>query len=854
MAGRPILVFPEGVQLLERAPRHASPPADIVLPSRRDQATLLLPKFKELARKLRERELAFIADPTGVAPSQILVFELVGTVTDFYRVVRRINGLEWLLDDDAGQTDPGQDFYLRDDPTAHLSSRLLAVSANQTALADLLKLFRRFRRGEALPHGFGKFNELFLHVRDVRPWEFRDRIAGTGIVEYVEQLARIDRNDLLCGIELFSAGDEEQDTHALDRIRAAVDRAGGTIHASVILSAIRHGELRATIPLTGVASVAAMSEVNVFQMDDVMFVRPAAQAVVQFEEEIEPAAEAVPITVDSPVQGAARLALFDGMPVQNHPALVGRLIIDDPDGLEADAPVLARRHGTAMSSIILNGDLSDEAVRIPERIYVRPILVPRATRNGSVEEIPETAIPVDVLHRAVVRLFEGEDAVARSVRVICLCVADRTRPLENAVSPWARLVDFLSWKYGVLFLLSAGNYPRRLIVDNADLDIDLISPADLDQMLLESFVDSADSRSVMSPGEAVNALTIAASCHDLSTAPPNAIVPFAVDGHLRPALFNAVGYGYRRAIKPDVLFPGGRMAFRLATLPEPGTAAFDGVLSLGPPGNEVAAPPRTTGFLRGTSNATAFASRDALELLTLIDGLGAVEGDCHLEAALLKALIVHSASWGTAYAALSGILRARVRAQAVRQNVARFVGYGFPNIARSTECTQGRVTVIAADRVLSEQALLYRFPLPPAMAARRVRKRLITTLAYLCPMNPTGRIYRTHNVWLSASFKDIELKHSLDLVNQQVHEPYVGLGTLQHEILTGSGAVAFVDGDGIQLQVNCKRDSGGRLDLGVPFAIAVTLELLDEIGADIYQEVRERMAVPVEITGVTISV
>jgi hypothetical protein len=426
------------------------------------------------------------------------------------------------------------------------------------------------------------------------------------------------------------------------------------------------------------------------------------------------------------------------------------------------------------------------------------------------------------------------------------------RPLENAISPWARLVDFLSWKYGVLFLLSAGNYAQRLSIAMEDVDLNLVTQDELDKMLLEAFVDSASARPVMSPGEAVNALTIAASSYDGSKPAPNAIVPLSVNGQLRPALFNAVGYGYRRGVKPELLFRGGRMALRLALHSEPGTTAFDAVLSLTPPGNEVAAPPRATAFFRGTSNAAAFASRDALALLTLVEELGAAPNDRHLEVALLKALIAHSASWGTAYNALNRILRARVRPQAVRQNIARFVGYGFPNLTRATECTEDRVTVIAADRVRSEEALVYRFPLPPAMAAKAVRKRLIVTLAYLCPMNSAGRIYRTHNVWASATFKGIELRHSLALVNQQVHEPYVGLGTLQHEIFVGGGAVAFVDGDAIQLQVNCKRDSGDRVDEGIPFAIAATLEALDSVGVDIYQQIRDRMAIPVEITGIRV--
>ena len=47
------------------------------------------------------------------------------------------------------------------------------------------------------------------------------------------------------------------------------------------------------------------------------------------------------------------LCVLDGVPVANHPRLAGRIIVTDPDDLEADTSVDTelRRHGTAMASI-----------------------------------------------------------------------------------------------------------------------------------------------------------------------------------------------------------------------------------------------------------------------------------------------------------------------------------------------------------------------------------------------------------------------------------------------------------------------------------------------------------------------
>jgi len=83
------------------------------------------------------------------------------------------------------------------------------------------------------------------------------------------------------------------------------------------------------------------------------------------------------------------------------------------------------------------------------------------------EHTPDDVLLIDLMHRAVRRICEGEagaGAVAPTVRVINISIGDETRPFDRVVSPWARLLDWLSFKYGVLFIVSAGNIvaPLRL--------------------------------------------------------------------------------------------------------------------------------------------------------------------------------------------------------------------------------------------------------------------------------------------------------------------------------------------------------------------------------------------------------
>jgi hypothetical protein len=79
------------------------------------------------------------------------------------------------------------------------------------------------------------------------------------------------------------------------------------------------------------------------------------------------------------------VALLDGVPLSNHEALRGRLIIDDPDEFDSlyRSPQ-EHMHGTAMASLILHGDLNNpEEGSLFRPLYVRPVMAPeREQRSG----------------------------------------------------------------------------------------------------------------------------------------------------------------------------------------------------------------------------------------------------------------------------------------------------------------------------------------------------------------------------------------------------------------------------------------------------------------------------------------
>jgi hypothetical protein len=96
MAERPLLALPRPNKLTPppgRPPRESVPGI-----SAGRQAQRLGPKFDRLRQVLPDpaRLAELREDPTAIVPERALVFEVTGTLTDFYRAVRGIEGLEFL--------------------------------------------------------------------------------------------------------------------------------------------------------------------------------------------------------------------------------------------------------------------------------------------------------------------------------------------------------------------------------------------------------------------------------------------------------------------------------------------------------------------------------------------------------------------------------------------------------------------------------------------------------------------------------------------------------------------------------------------------------------------------------------
>ena len=227
--------------------------------------------------------------------------------------------------------------------------------------------------------------------------------------------------------------------------------------------------------------------------DQIMHFRPVGQCAVLLPEnldEVDNLGEGVP--PDSPL-GNPIVALFDGLPLTRHQLLDDRVDLDDPDDYESAYQANERFHGTMMASLICHGDLDERGSSVERRIYARPIMQPRRGFGGQFHEsIPQDVLPVDLIHRAVRRLYEpegGQPPAAPEVRVINLSVCDVARPFSREISPMARLLDWLAWKYNVLFIVSAGNHPSPIQLDIARAELPTLTPDELQKSVIEAIAE-----------------------------------------------------------------------------------------------------------------------------------------------------------------------------------------------------------------------------------------------------------------------------------------------------------------------------------------------------------------------------
>ena len=74
-------------------------------------------------------------------------------------------------------------------------------------------------------------------------------------------------------------------------------------------------------------------------------------------------------------------------------------------------------------------------------------------------------------------------------------------------------------------------------------------------------------------------------------------------------------------------------------------------------------------------------------------------------------------------------------------------------------------------------------------------------------------------------------------------------GTVQHEILESAKEIsAYQDGEELLLHISCKPDATQQLDELIPYSLAVTLEVKEDVQIPIYQQIRAKIQQKVQVT------
>lgn len=792
---------------------------------RRDQARVHGPAFQRLHNILDRPDAALQlrADANALAPERLLVFEVTGSVQNFANAVSRIGGLEFAGEEEleADEDDENPELYL--------------LVPQLAALREIVSLWQGWERTGTVPRNYTPWRDLFLQLKKVRPWGPADRVSPLNRDYFREMIDGAPDVELIrIEVELvFRASAVASEAAEQDLSVRVIQRGGQVIHRSRRAEFAYHA-LLVDIPAAEVRRIAELEPASLAGVDSVASIVP------QSAEVPIGAADRVDMDVARPMALNMEpiAAVLDAVPVQAHPLLADRLIVDDPDDLEAQSVGL-RVHGTAMASIVIHGDLNDPPSPISRRVYLRPVMYAHALGG---EIFANDRLVIDVIVEAVMRMRANGGP---QVVLVNLSLGDRTKPFLGKISTWARALDYLAFTYGILFLVSAGNTLDHInIGDFADgAAFMAAAPEDRARAVFRGLDSQKADRRLLAPADSVNSLTIGSWHKDSSQDVFPGASPFPpYNIHDMPNLSSRLGPGLRRGTKPEALFAGGRQRVRLdpvaappILVPHPLPARYWGLKVAAPPENGVMGLHFTIGTSAATALATHSAHRiyDALEAAypQLVAGMPLSE-----RATLLKALLVHSASWRCS----EGFIRAVIDPEAMlhhehwRREVCRHLGYGFVDPEDGIACANDRATMWATGSLMPEASLTFDVPVPAVLAANARVREIRATLAWFTPIRPGHLAYRAVKLKIASLERDSLQTVGVNTTTGQPSNSQSESGTIVHRRWRGEHVgVAHAS---IALQIQRERNQGAPIDEATPFGLAVTIEMPGAL--QVYDQVR----------------
>ena len=830
-------------------------PSTPVIPSHERQIERLEPQLRDVIAEFQKYRGSIDPSMVGGEPELVLVLELADRVGNLQRAVEAA-GLEWLGEWDI-DIEGDEDFPANGTKTER-NGRLFVSMVNQQGLDEILSLWEKWQREQKLPRGTTPWNDIFSCLKNIRRWGMPETLDETGMRNYFAGF--LDEAIVNFQIECFyHQGQTKRDIVESD-IRNFLDLAGGeTISDFRHIPEIAFHAVKASMPAKKIRALLANEEEqqHLFVYPGVMYFRQAGQNITSSDDGDEEETE-------YPQEEADQLpvaAILDGAPNLQHHALRNRISFDDPFGLANKYQLGERIHGTAMASLVIHGDISN-SMRLPIHSQVHHVAVMEPdiqTRNfGKKEEhFPAGCFVEDRIEQAVRRTLESDgetDALAPTVKIINLSLGDPTRPFLHTPSPWARLLDWLSWKYRVLFCVSVGNYKGDYDFGMSSATFDSKSDMEKTNLLIEAIQNGLSERRLLAPAESINALTVGALHHDESgnNYRLGSRIDLLPDNRLLSPL-SRLGHGFRRSVKPEVYFPGGRQLYSKPLQRNDSNLKLDSSSLM--PGQKVAADSNQQGklsyfvFTRGTSNANALATRACIlihEVLEQLNRDNQTPIPDNLMAVLIKALLVHGSLQDGEAKKVMEHLKNPENSRTFKTTLARYLGYGAVDVERVLACTAQRGTVIGFGEIKSNEMYQYRFPVPQEFSGEKTFRRMVITLAWLSPINARHRYLREAKLEILPGEKWNETP--LELKRTDGDHLQVKRGTVQHEVLEGKNQLAaFQQGAEVVLNIRCRKDATEQLGDSIPYGLAVTLEAAENSVIPIYDAIRARLVAQVGI-------
>jgi hypothetical protein len=469
------------------------------------------------------------------------------------------------------------------------------------------------------------------------------------------------------------------------------------------------------------------------------------------------------LSLDSEVN----IAVLDGMPYENHATLKGRILVQDAFNVEAKYTVMDRQHGTAVNSIILNGDnFLDQEQFINQRILNVPIYQPvQDFKNRYAGEfLIQDRLPCSVIRQAIefltnpvnIKALNQKYTADINIKIINLSFGILRTEYYHTTSPLAKLLDYYAHKHNLLFMISAGNKIVETVSAKGN-KVSELSDSDKYKQVLKNKAEKYQDNRIISPAESLNNLTIGSSSYGEFS--PNQLADAYQSLYNNPeklATYSRVGSGYKLAPKPELLLPGG---VEYAQNNDDSLRLYQNKYKK--QGLKIAIPklnnPSAIAFEYGTSYSCALATNQAFKALMILKSLRV---DPEFAAVNIKNSLVNSAM-------LSDMIKSTLQIDLLNdhnswrkeRNLNRFIGFGACDKEYLLAAKANNVLFLVNGYIYPGEQKCINVPIPEEMifnnteGRRNCEMRLTSTLSWFSAINAYNyKDYLVHKLGLDLPY------------------------------------------------------------------------------------------------------